>query len=188
MPSPSSPAARRARLRKLTRIAVFLSLSLVLHLIENMILPPLPVPGAKLGLANLATLALLFLEGPGPAFAVALGRVTLGSLFGGTFLGIAFWPTLAGAVSATAVMSLTKRISSLGIVGVSVTGALAHNLGQLAGIYPFFPRAGLLYYLPFLILLAIPAGILNGVIGERVLSAIGHRGKGRATPKNAESP
>lgn len=173
MQYPNSPAARRVRLRRLTRVAVFLALSLALHLVESTILPPLPVPGAKLGLANLATLVILHLEGTKAAFAVSLGRVVLGSLFGGTFLGLAFWPTLAGAVAATSIMALIKRIPSFGPVGVSVAGALAHNMGQLAAVYPFFPHAGLLYYLPFLVLLALPAGAVNGIIGERVLAAAG---------------
>ncbi|HAH95939.1 MAG TPA: hypothetical protein DCL69_03440, partial [Firmicutes bacterium] len=56
--------------------------------------------------------------------------------------------------------------------GVSVMGALAHNISQLAAIYPFFPNAGLLYYLPFLFLLAVPAGLLTGIVGRKIIVAL----------------
>lgn len=165
---------RRDHLRRLTRTAVFLALSLALYMVEAQLVPPLPVPGAKLGLANLVTLVMVYTDGLSAALVVALARVLLGSLFAGTFLGIAFWPTLAGAVTATLVMALLVRLTKhrLGPVGVSIAGALTHNLAQLAAIYPFFPGAGLVYYLPFLVLLAIPAGLLTGLIGGRVLRAL----------------
>lgn len=165
---------RRAHLRRLTRIAVFLALSLALYMVEAQLVPPLPVPGAKLGLANLVTLILVYTDGLSAALAVAFARVLLGSLFAGTFLGIAFWPTLAGAVAATFAMALLVRLTKqrLGPVGVSIAGALTHNLAQLAAIYPFFPGAGLGYYLPLLVLLAIPAGLLTGLIGGRILRAL----------------
>lgn len=180
---------RRQHIRRLTHMAVFLALSLALYLVEAQLVPPLPVPGAKLGLANLVTLIIVYMDGLSPALVVAFARVVLGSLFAGTFLGIAFWPTLAGAVTSTAMMALLVRLTKgrLGPVGVSIAGALAHNLAQLAAIYPFFPGAGLVYYLPFLVLLALPAGVVTGLIGGRVLRAL-PEGTGRAytaLPRNA---
>ena len=140
---------------------------------ENAILPPLPIPGVRLGLANMVILTVLYTEGFKIACIVSISRVFLGSFFSGTFLGIAFWPTLAGAVK--------SRFSP---VGVSVMGALAHNTSQLAAIYPFFPNAGLFYYLPFLILLAVPAGILTGIIGRNVIAALETQGDGSSVSFN----
>lgn len=172
MPSPNDHRHSRARLRRLSRVSAFLALSLVLYLVESAVIPPLPVPGAKLGLANLAVLVMIYLEGTGAAIQVALGRVILASLFAGTFGAVAFFPTLAGAVTATFVMAGVRRMGSFGAVGVSISGALAHNLAQLAAIIPFFPRAGLIHFLPYLILLAIPSGLITGLIGDRILKAL----------------
>lgn len=174
MPYPSNRRARRERIRHLSRTALYLALALTVHALENAILPPLPIPGVRLGLANMLILTVLYTEGFKTACLVSIGRVFLGSFFSGTFLGIAFWPTLAGAVTSTIAMAATRRFfkSKVSPVGVSVMGALAHNISQLAAIYPFFPNAGLLYYLPFLILLAVPAGLLTGIISRNIIAAL----------------
>lgn len=166
--------SRRERIRRLSRTALYLALALTVYALENAILPPLPIPGVRLGLANMVILTVLYTEGFKTACIVSISRVFLGSFFSGTFLGIAFWPTLAGAVTSTLVMAATRQLSKSKVspVGVSVMGALAHNTSQLAAIYPFFPNAGLFYYLPFLILLAVPAGVLTGIIGRNIIEAL----------------
>lgn len=166
--------ARRESIRHLSRTALYLALALTVHALENAILPPLPIPGVRLGLANMVILTVLYTEGFKTAFLVSISRVFLGSFFSGTFLGIAFWPTLAGAVTSTLTMAAVRLFSQSKVspVGVSVMGALAHNISQLAAIYPFFPNAGLLYYLPFLFLLAVPAGLLTGIVGRKIIVAL----------------
>jgi len=165
---------QRERIRRLSRTALYLALALTVHALESVIFPPLPIPGVRLGLANMVILTVLYTDGFKTAGIVSISRVFLGSFFSGTFLGIAFWPTLAGAVTSTLVMAATRRFSKSRVspVGVSVMGALAHNISQLAAIYPFFPNAGLLYYLPFLILLAVPAGIITGIIARNIIAAL----------------
>jgi heptaprenyl diphosphate synthase len=165
---------QRERIRRLSRTALYLALALTVHVLESVIFPPLPIPGVRLGLANMVILTVLYTDGFKTAGIVSISRVFLGSFFSGTFLGIAFWPTLAGAITSTLVMAAMRYFfkSRVSPVGVSVMGALAHNISQLAAIYPFFPNAGLLYYLPFLILLAVPAGIITGVIARNIIAAL----------------
>ncbi|MGE5554024.1 MAG: Gx transporter family protein [Betaproteobacteria bacterium] len=158
-PLPSRPS--------LSRLAMLLALGIVLYLVEGLFFGPLPVPGAKLGLANIVTLLALLAYGWRWAFLLAVLRVTLGSLLSGAFFSLGFMLALSGATAATLVMAGGRRLAGerLSPVGVSVLGALSHNLAQLAVFALWARHAGVFYYLPPLLLLAVPTGLLTGLAG-----------------------
>ncbi len=141
----------------------------VLHIAEGLLPPPIPLPGVKIGLANVVTLVALFLFGGGVASGVSLFRVILGSLFSGTFLGVAFFLSLGGGLSSLAAMYLVrgKGVSPL---WVSIAGALAHNFGQWIVASFYLQSRALFFYLPVLLLLAVPSGILVGYLGMLLLA------------------
>lgn len=91
--------------RRTARLGLLLALATVLYVVEAQ-LPLLPLPGARLGLANLVTLLALYGWGLREAFQIALLRQVLGGMFTGTLLGMPFFFGLAGAVSSTLVMAL----------------------------------------------------------------------------------
>jgi heptaprenyl diphosphate synthase len=94
--------------------------------------PPLPVPGLKLGLANIAVLIALVSLGPARAVAVSVGRVFIVALATGTIGGPVFALSLAGAMASLGTMSLLRRFGPLfSVVGWAVAGAAAHCLAQL---------------------------------------------------------
>jgi heptaprenyl diphosphate synthase len=157
MPSPTE---------KLTKMALFLALGLVLQLVEALALPPLPLPGVRLGLANVATLAVLELQGTGPAFSIALVRVLLGSFMTATFGTTAFWLSLAGATASILAMSLLSKLSRprFGFLGISVLGAMSHNFAQLLTYSLFANFAGFFYYSILLTAAAIPTGMVVGFL------------------------
>lgn len=144
-----------------------------LHLLEGLFPIPLPLPGVKLGLANIVTLLVLYLYDLRAGLTVSLLRVFLGSLIGGLFLSPAFFLGLSGAVVSTLVMALllkyTKCFSPLGI---SLAGAVAHNLGQLFMASQILQSTAIFYYLPFLLLAAIPTGLTTGYILKRLLERL----------------
>ncbi len=166
--------------RRLARAGALLALGLALFVLENTLFPLgllLPLPGAKLGLANLATLVALELDGPGAAALVSFLRVVIAAVFGGTIGAAAFWLSLGGAALSMAGMWAGRFLPGIGTVGISIVGAVCHNLGQLAVLGLVLPSAGALLFLPWLILLAIPAGLATGFLAKAVVERMGRDGR-----------
>ena len=92
------------------QVSFLVAVALALHIIESM-LPPLPVPGAKIGLANVATLVALQFIGFWPAVAVSAIRSVLGGALSGKFLGLGFWMSFGGATTSALTMGLALRLT-----------------------------------------------------------------------------
>jgi len=168
---PFPPADRRAYL--VSRIGLLVALGLVLQIVEGTIPPILPLPGAKLGLANLATVIALVVLGPWEALAVNVLRCLLGGLLRGSFIGLTL--SLAAGTAATLVMALlyTMRPRVLSLTGVSIAGAVTHNAVQLAVAIWLVGFPGLRYYLPYLLLVALPTGFFIGLAARRLVLSLG---------------
>ena len=153
--------------------------ALVLYGFEGLI--PTPLPWLRLGLANIITLVALVLYGLRTAMTVTLIRVILASLFTGTFLGPAFLLSLAGGVSSTAAMGLTLLVfgNLFGPVGLSLIGALFHNLAQLALAYVLFIGRieAILIIAPVLLLIGTATGSVNGIVSHLLIDGISKQGK-----------
>ncbi len=162
--------------RKLTTIAVLVALAIVLHLFEALIPIPFPIPGVKLGLANIVTLLALVLFDFKTALTIAFMRTVLGSLLSGTLFNIAFFLSFSGAITATCVMAILLYLGKslnfhfrFSLLGLSVAGAATHNLGQLAMAALLIKHSGIFYYLPVMLLSSIPTGILTGLLLRELL-------------------
>jgi len=159
--------------RRLTRTALLAGFGLVMFLFESML--PRPLPWAKPGLANIATLLALYWLGPTSAWAVTLLRVLLGSFFLGAFLNPGFWLSLAGGVAAVAVMTALKKFGAtqFSVIGVSLAGALAHVLAQItvAG-FLIVKRVEIVYFLPAMLWPALFAGIVVGIAAMLLLERL----------------
>lgn len=156
--------------KKLVFLSVLVALASALHYLELFLPNPFPVPGAKLGLANIISLVALAAFGLRDAMTVVLLRVFIGSLVGGTFLGLGFLLSLSGAVFSTLMMSLLLRyVRSLSIIGVSVAGSAVHNLSQVTAAAAITGTPYLFYYLPFLFLAAVPTGFVTGIAAKTIL-------------------
>lgn len=160
------PPDRRAYL--VSRIGLLVALGLVLQIIEGTIPPILPLPGAKLGLANLATVIALVTMGPWEALVVNVLRCLLGGLLRGSFIGLTL--SLTAGTAATLVMAALYRLGprTLSITGVSIAGAVTHNAVQLAVAIWLVGFPGLKYYLPYLLLIALPTGFFIGLTARRL--------------------
>ncbi|PKK96468.1 MAG: heptaprenyl diphosphate synthase [Tenericutes bacterium HGW-Tenericutes-3] len=154
------------KIRKMTLLANFLAIAIVLNIIESAI-PIIPVPGAKLGFANIVTLIILYVYSFKESVVITLLRVILVALLSGKLLGITFYMSLSGAVFATLAMGFFKKLNFFGFVGVSTLGSVFHAIGQIiAGIFVIGSTA-VVFYLPIMLFLSIPAGVLTGVIAQR---------------------
>lgn len=165
--------------KKLTLIAVLVAQAIVLHLLESFIPIPLPIPGVKLGLANIITLLALILFDFKTALAIAFWRTLLGSLLSGTLFNIGFFLAICGAIFAALVMyflllfqRLFRATFSFSILGISVAGAVAHNLGQLAMAALLIKNTAIFYYLPVMLVASVPTGLFTGWLLKELLKYI----------------
>lgn len=161
--------------RRAVFTAALVGLGALLHLVEGLVQYPAVVPGAKLGLANLATLVALELGGPSAALVVAVTRPVVAGLAGGTLLSLTFVLSLSGAMASALVMTALRRSgrrSGLSLVGVSLTGGVAHNLGQLASSALFIGPAAALGYVGPLVIAGLFSGYLVGRLGGSLVSRV----------------
>lgn len=155
--------------RKLVLLGILVSLASALHVMEGLMPNPVPIPGAKLGLANIITLITLTLFGLKEGLVVVILRIMIGSLLGGSFLGLGFVLSFAGGVFSLLVMYLALRlVKGLSIVGVSVVGAASHNLAQVSAAAALTQTTHLFYFLPVLLLLSVPTGVFTGIAARMV--------------------
>ena len=166
--------------KQLALCAVLTALALCLSYVENWFPLSLviPLPGIKLGLANIVTVFALYALGPAQAMAILVCRCFLGSLFAGNLNAMLF--SMLGGVAAMAVMILLSRLPGLSIYGVSIGGAAAHNCGQVAAAMLSLGNAAPLYYLPVLLGVSLFTGTLTGFISSLLFRALEHTGLMRA--------
>lgn len=159
-----------SRIRKMTTITMLLAMSIVFHMIEPVI--PLPVPGVKLGLANIFGLIALFLFGVKEMLGINFMRVLIASLLRGIIFGTGFWLSLSGVVLSSLIVVLFYRYTKLSMVGLSVAAAAFHNLGQILAITLIWSSIFLIYWLPPMIWLSIPTGILTGTLAKEAIRRV----------------
>lgn len=160
--------------KDLTLCALLTALALALSYAENLfpLSLAIPLPGVKLGLANVVTLFALYVLGPGRAVLILLARCLLGAVFAGNMSALIF--SVLGGVTAMVVMILLSRCGRLSIYGVSVGGAAAHSCGQVAAAVLTLGNTAPIYYLPVLLGVSLFTGALTGLIAACLFRALAH--------------
>lgn len=153
-------------MRRLTADAILISLSLILFFVESLLLPLILPPGAKFGLANVVTLAALYLLSEFDALIILLVRIFLAGIFAGSPTVILF--SLSGGLLSLASMILLKRTEKFSIVGVSAAGGFFHNVGQLCAAIFFMNSQKIFFYLPILGTCGIFIGVLIGLLSKEI--------------------
>ena len=161
--------ARHDSVRTLAYLSLLLSLSMVLSYLESLIPVFIAVPGVKLGLANAVSLFALYKLGARYAIPISLLRVLLSSLLFGSVMSLAF--SLAGAALSLLSMIILQKVSPLSEVGVSIVGAVCHNLGQIV-VAAALLSTSLIYYLGVLIISGVVSGILIGLLTSYLVKRI----------------
>ena len=156
--------------QKLTVMALTTAIALVLSFVESQIPAFVAVPGVKMGLANIAIVYALYRLGWKEAAIISLIRVVLVSLLFGS--AASFLYSLAGAVLSLLGMALLKKTGKFTEIVVSVAGGVLHNIGQIAMASIILETDALRYYLPFLLVSGILAGVVIGLISGILISRI----------------
>lgn len=154
--------------KQIAQSAVLIALALALSYTERFIPLQLviPLPGVKLGLANVVTLAALYLLGWKRTFPIVLLRCFLGAVFG-SLTGLVF--SLTGGLLSLGVMAICKKLPVFSIYGVSILGAAAHNVGQILAAMALMASVYVGAYLPYLLVIGIFTGFATGAACASVL-------------------
>lgn len=159
------------KVKVIAQSALLIALALALSYTERFIPLQLviPLPGVKLGLANIVTLVALFLLGWKRTLPIVVIRCLLGALFGG-LTGLLF--SLGGGLLSLGVMSACKKLPVFSIYGISILGAAAHNIGQILAAMALMNSIYVCAYLPYLLLIAIVTGTLTGAACASILRTL----------------
>lgn len=149
---------------------MLISLAFIFSYIEAVIPIPIPVPGVKLGLANLVSIVGLYIVGIKGTIAVSLVRIVLVGFTFGNLSSMIY--SLAGGTVSLIFMILLKKTGKFSQVGVSIMGGIGHNIGQLTAAALITETAGVFYYLPFLMVAGVIAGAVIGLLGALVTARI----------------
>lgn len=148
------------------RSAVLLAVSLILSYIETLIpvSRAVPIPGFKLGLANIAIIIAYYSLSPVAAASISLLKAVITSLLFSGVTSLIF--SLLGAAFSFAVLILISHVERprFGFWGLSVAMALAHNTGQLFGSVIVMKSFSILWYYPALAVAAVICGSLTGAV------------------------
>ena len=156
--------------KKLTLMALTTALAMILSFVESQIPAFVAVPGVKMGLANIAVVFALYKLGWKEAALISLIRVVLVSLLFGSIASMFY--SLAGAVLSLAGMGLLKRSGKFTEIVVSVAGGVLHNIGQIAMASILLETGAMKYYLPFLLVFGILAGVVIGVVSAVMVKRV----------------
>ena len=148
--------------RKLASLAILATVALTIFVIEAALPTMIPIPGIKLGLANIVTLFVIKRYGPKEAALVLTVRIILATVFAGQ--AVSFLYSVCGGVLCLLVMSLVNWILRGHCIALtSVFGALAHNVGQILAALFILKVSGILMYLPYLMISGMVTGLFTGL-------------------------
>ena len=156
--------------KKLTRLAMLLSLSVVLSIVESLIPLNTAIPGLKLGLANAVIVFAIASYSLKEALTISILRVFLVGLLRTGLFNTYFFFSLGGALLSVIVMYIVYKTNKFSIVGVSIIGAIFHNIGQILVAIVMLNTINLAFYLPLLLIFSIPSGIIIGLTVKSVLN------------------
>ncbi|MEG1164875.1 MAG: Gx transporter family protein [Oscillospiraceae bacterium] len=172
--------------KRLTRLALLTAVALVLGYVESFIPIAPGIPGVKLGLSNTVLLYALYLMDTKSAVFLMFLKVVLSGLLYAGFSAMLF--SLGGGIFSIIMMLIVRALwrEKISIIGVSVVGAVFHNVGQLAVAAFMVNTISLLTYLPVLLISAVVTGILTGLIAKYVIKALDTLGISEKKPASAK--
>lgn len=169
--SEAQARVRAAGAARLTLLAICLALALMLFFVELRLPLIAAVPGFKLGLANMVTVAALRLFRAREALLLLVLRIVLGTMFAGSLPALSF--SLAGGLFALlGGVLLLRAVPRVPLVLLGIIGALCHNVGQLLAAAFWLGTLDVFYYAPALFFLALLTGASTGFLAQEVLRRV----------------
>lgn len=146
---------------------VMTALAIVFGYVEHLIPLPFGVYGMKLGLPNLVVVIMLYALNRHTAFTINTVRIILCSILFGSFT--SFWYSLVGGLLSFSVMAVLKYSDKFSTIGISICGAVTHNIGQIIVAVILMEELKIAFYLPVLLITGAVTGALIGLIAVALL-------------------
>lgn len=156
--------------RKISVISMFSAFAILAAYVESFI-PSIGVPGAKLGLANIAVILALYILDAESAIIIDVVRIVIVGLLFGSLISISF--ALAGAFVSLTVMIVLKKFFNFSIITVSIFGGFFHNVGQIIVAKILVDSYSILIYLPVLLIVGIVTGLIIGILAKLLYERTG---------------
>ena len=153
--------------KKIPYYGLFAALAILMGYVEMIIPVPIPIPGVKLGLANVIIIIMMYFMDTKSAFFISVVRVLLSGLLFAGLAGLLY--SLSGALCSFLAMALLKKTERFSIIGVSLSGGVFHNVGQIVVAALMVENVKMAYYLPFLLVSGVVTGILIGIVAKTAL-------------------
>ena len=165
----------KKRTKGLVLTAMLFALAIVLSIIEGMLPSIVPIPGVKCGLSNIVVMYALFFLQRQDAFLIAVLKGLFAALTRGVTAGLL--STAGGLLSIFVMLTLKYFLKEKGTYFIySMSGALAHNMGQYIVISILYTSIGIVYYLPVLIVAGIVSGTITAVLLNYIMPALSAMG------------
>ena len=149
---------------------VFTALALIFSYVESLIPFHIGIPGAKLGLANLVIVIVLYKMNVKSAYLLSVTRVVLSGFIFGSMFGILY--SLAGGLLSLTVMAVMRRTQGFSVIGVSIAGGVFHNIGQLIVAMIVVESYSASYYLPAPLITGLITGLMIGITANEMLKRL----------------
>lgn len=156
--------------KRVAMAGIFVSLALIFSYVESLIPFNFGIPGIKLGLANVVVVTGLYLMKLPDVCLISLIRIFVSGLLFGNMMYLIY--SLSGGILSLIVMLLLKRTNKFSVIGVSISGAVCHNIGQIAAAIIVTGVPVIVYYLPVLMGVGIITGAVMGIIASRILAIL----------------
>ncbi|MCX4328412.1 MAG: Gx transporter family protein [Lachnospiraceae bacterium] len=148
--------------KKIAKMGMIVAVAFVLSYIETLLPLNLGVPGIKAGLSNIVVVFSIYYFNRRMAFGIAITRILLCGMAFGSMSGMFY--SLAGGMLSFIVMVLLKKTGKFSVYGVSIAGGVFHNIGQLLVAIAVLQNKMAAYYLPFLLIAGVTAGVAVGIL------------------------
>ena len=160
--------------RRIAELGVLTAAALIIFIIESWIPYPFPVPGIKLGLANIITVYAVYRYKAYEVAAILFIRIALGSVFSGNFTAM-IYSLSGGTLCLLGMLLLKKVIDENRLWLASVFGAVLHNTGQIIAAVIILQTPAIIAYYPFLIVSGCLSGASTGLCAQIVIKRVGSR-------------
>lgn len=163
-------------INKITQLALFLAIGIILNIVESMIPLPIPIPGVKLGLANTIGLVLLYYYGPSEYLGVGFLRVLIVGVIRTGIGSFAFLLSLSGWLISSLVAVLLYFIAKkfVSMYGLSAASGAFHGVGQILMAMILYNTSGLVLYLGLLMVTGVISGLLTATVTSLILQKVDH--------------
>ena len=155
--------------KKLCLMGLLTAIALTIFMVEAQIPALVPIPGVKLGLANIITVFAVFAMGSKEGAAILFCRIFLGAIFSGNFSTI-FYSGAGGLLAILVTIGLKRVLTMKQLWVAGIMGAIAHSVGQMAMAIAITQTVGLISYLPMMILCSIVTGLFTGLCAQFLLN------------------